>query len=60
MTIRVSFTYEPDDPDDDHEMGVTEAEHQAVSDKLMFEFGAEDVNFERLASEPPVERQPKS
>lgn len=63
MAVRVTFIYEPDDPDDDHPMGVSDAECDEVTEKLMRVFGAEDIEFARMASvSAPIEkteRKPK-
>lgn len=46
MSVRVTFTYEPDDPDDDDPTGVSEAEHQELMDHLLA-LGAEDVEISK-------------
>lgn len=46
MSVKVSFTYTPDDPDDDDPTGLSEEEHQKVFDTLMH-LGAEDISIEK-------------
>ena len=46
--VRVSFVYEPDEPDEDDDTGVSNEEFEKISDALMM-FGAEDVKFEKIA-----------
>ena len=48
MSVRVSFTYEPNEPDDDHEMGVSADEYERVSDELMQRYAADDIEFARV------------
>jgi hypothetical protein len=46
--VRVSFTYTPDDPDDDDPTGVSSAEYETVTDQLMQQFGAENIEFAKI------------
>lgn len=45
MAVRVTFTYEPDAPDPEHESGISEDEYLALTD-LLSQIGAEDVQTE--------------
>lgn len=47
MTVRISFDYEPKEPDDDDRTGVSEDEFSWVSDLLMERFGAENIEIVR-------------
>jgi hypothetical protein len=47
--VRVTFIYEPDDPDDDHPTGVSNAEFEEKTDLLMASFAlSECAEFERM------------
>lgn len=45
-TVRVSFDYEPDEPDPGDRTGMSEAEHDRLFDRLL-SLGADDVKIER-------------
>jgi hypothetical protein len=45
MAVKVTFTYEPDEPDD-HSAGMSEEEYQRLMEQLMA-LGAEDINVEK-------------
>jgi hypothetical protein len=45
MTVKVSFNYEPDEPDDNDPTGVSEEEHSSLTDKLAMEFGADNIEI---------------
>lgn len=44
--VKVTFKYEPDEPDDDDATGVSEDEHNRLMDQLM-QLGAEDITIEK-------------
>lgn len=47
--VRVTFIYEPDDPDDDDPTGVSNAEFEEKTDLLMTRFAITDnPEFERV------------
>lgn len=45
--VKITFNYEPDEPDDDDETGVSEAEYTKVTEILMEQIGAENIKFEK-------------
>lgn len=45
MAVRVTFLYEPDEPDD-HEVGMSQAEYDRLMEKLMM-LGADNIEMER-------------
>jgi hypothetical protein len=49
-TVKVTFEYEPDEPDDSDSTGLSEAEFVRVNDALM-SIGADNIEFERKAAE---------
>lgn len=62
MTIvQVTFRYEPDDADDNDATGVSSEEFDRVTERLMIDYGAENIELRRIdsPSSPPVERQRK-
>lgn len=44
--VKVSFVYEPDEPDEADSTGVSSDEYELVTGKLM-EMGAENIQFEK-------------
>lgn len=59
MAVKVTFVYEPDDPDATHPMGVTNEEYDRVTQQLMYGYGAEEVLFERVHT-PTHRGEPKT
>jgi hypothetical protein len=60
MTVQVTFRYEPDEPDENDPTGVSSEEFDRTSDRLMMEFGAEDVQFSKVTeTREPVQRRRK-
>jgi hypothetical protein len=53
MSVRVTFTYEPDEPDDSHTMGISGDEYDRMTMELLEHFGADEVTFERVETEAP-------
>jgi hypothetical protein len=54
MSVRVTFTYEPDEPDDSDKMGISSSEFEQMTDSLMMNYGADEIDFERVvATEEP-------
>jgi hypothetical protein len=47
MKVRVSFDYYPDDPDPDDSTGMSEAEHEALMNKVM-SLGGDDMQVEKV------------
>lgn len=45
-TVKVSFDYEPDEPDDDDRSGMSEEEFQRVMDACMA-LGGHDIQIEK-------------
>ena len=48
-TVRITFDYEPDEPDPSDSTGMSEGEHLRVTEALM-ELGAMNVRIERPPS----------
>lgn len=46
--IKVTFLYTPDDPDEEDSTGVSNEEFERVHDRLSMEFGAEDIQIEKI------------
>lgn len=53
MSVRVTFTYEPDEPDATHAMGISSDEYDRMTMQLLEHFGADEVTFERVEAERP-------
>ena len=47
MSVKVTFTYEPDDPDDDDSTGMSAEEHDQLHDQLM-SLGADNIIIEKI------------
>jgi len=45
--VKVTFIYEPDEPDEEDQTGVSSAEFERVNDLLSMSVGAEDIQFEK-------------
>jgi hypothetical protein len=46
MAVTVTFTYEPDDPDDGDRTGMSMEEHDSLTEALMA-LGADNIEIER-------------
>lgn len=46
MSVKISFNYEPDEPDDTDRTGMSEEEYLQLTDALM-QLGADDITMER-------------
>lgn len=47
----MTFDYEPEEADDSDPTGVSSAEHDRIMDRLMQEFGADNINVEKKETE---------
>lgn len=48
MAVRVTFLMTPDSPDDDDKTGMSNEEFEQVTDHLMMELGAENIEIVKV------------
>lgn len=48
MTVKISFNYEPDEPDEDDSTGMSLEEYERVTEHLMSSVGAESIQVEKV------------
>jgi hypothetical protein len=48
MAVRVTFVYDPAEPDPNDRTGVSEVEFNTMNEELMQRYGAHEIDFEKI------------